>query len=77
MLGNLALTYSLTSSPTRRSGLFRDLTRWPIPGMSLFCLRMMSTNSRGLRPLSKALVNSSAAPSRAPPNREPMCKETG
>ncbi len=33
---------------------------------------MLSTNSRGLRPLSEALVNSSAAPSSAPPKREPM-----
>lgn len=43
-------------------------------GISLFSLRMMSTKSRGLRPLSKALVNSSAAPSRAPPKREPMVR---
>jgi hypothetical protein len=43
-------------------------------GMSLFCLRMVSTKSRGLRPLSKAFVNSSAAPSRAPPNLDPMVK---
>lgn len=40
--------------------------------LSLFSFLMVSTKSRGLRPLSKALLNSSAAPSRAPPNREPM-----
>ncbi len=42
--------------------------------LSLFSFLMVSTNSLGDQPLSNALVNSSAAPSRAPPNREPMVK---
>ena len=42
--------------------------------LSLFSFLAVSTNSRGLRPLSKAFVNSSAAPSRAPPKREPMVR---
>lgn len=42
--------------------------------LSLFSFLIVSTKSRGERPLSYARVNSSAAPSRAPPNREPMVK---
>lgn len=40
--------------------------------LSLFCFLMVSTKSLGLRPLSKAPVNSTAAPSRAPPNLSPI-----
>lgn len=42
--------------------------------LSLFSFLIVSTKSRGLMPLSKALVNSSAAPSRAPPKRDPMVR---
>ena len=48
---------------------------WVSPDLlSLFSFRIVSTNCLGLQPLSNAFVNSSAAPSRAPPNREPMVK---
>lgn len=40
--------------------------------LSLFSFRIVSTKSLGLIPLSYAFVNSSAAPSNAPPNRDPI-----
>lgn len=52
----------------------KRIIQWLINLLSLFSFLMLSTKSRGLRPLSNALLNSSAAPSRAPPKREPMVK---
>mmetsp|Transcript_16763 Transcript_16763/g.23477 ORF Transcript_16763/g.23477 Transcript_16763/m.23477 type:complete len:221 (+) Transcript_16763:378-1040(+) len=57
---------------TRLSGFSSDFTLCPIPGMSSFLLRMVVTNSSGMRPESKAQQNFLAASSRAPPNRGPM-----
>lgn len=42
--------------------------------LSLFCFLQLSTNSRGVRPVSRAPENIDAASSRAPPNRLPMVK---
>jgi hypothetical protein len=42
--------------------------------LSLFAFLELSTNSRGVRPVSRAFENMDAASSRAPPNRLPIVK---
>ena len=69
-LGKFSRANCLTNV-TRLSGLLMDLTRWPMPMISLPSLRVLLTNSMGMRPESKASVNMEAAPSSAPPNRSP------
>ena len=49
-----------------------DLTRCPMPMMSLCCLRISVTNSIGSSPVSNALLNCLAAWSNAPPKRSPL-----
>ena len=49
-------------------------TRGKMDVLSLLDFRMVSTNSRGVRPISIARVNSAAAPSSAPPNRSPIVR---
>lgn len=49
-----------------------DMLATAVSLLSLFARRDSSTNSRGVRPVSRALENIDAASSRAPPNRLPI-----
>lgn len=58
-------------SPGPRRLPLADFTRWPMPMISLPSFFILFTNSMGIMPLSKALLNILAAASRAPPKRSP------